>query len=266
MKVYLSVPMIANRSLERAKLMADVIRESGHELVSPWVLGEIERQAQSSVNIFQRDMKGAEGCDVIVADISQPSTGVGMELMAAYKAGRRIITVVKKGSTISRMLAHMDRREAIEFEDEEQLAEGLRNALGRAAGQGQEKAGGRAELRSGSAPEPVGPYSQGVSGGGLVFCSGQIGVDPATGRLEDGVVAQTRRALENLRAVLSSAGLGMQNVLKTTVFMADMEEFKQMNEEYARYFSKPFPARSTVQAAALPRGARVEIEAIASSG
>jgi|GEM_PF-222246 2-iminobutanoate/2-iminopropanoate deaminase len=264
MKVYLSVPMIANRALERASLVAEVIRSCGHELVSPWVLGEIERSQPGSVNIFQRDMKGAEGCDIIVADVSQPSTGVGMELMAAYKAGRRIITLAKRGSTISRMLMHMDGKEMIEFDDDTQLARKLAEALRRPGEQRQAK-GGMAELRSGSAPEPIGPYSQGVSSSGLVFCSGQIGIDPATGRLEDGIVAQTRRALQNLREILLSAGLDMQNVVKTTVFMSDMAEFPQMNEEYTKHFSRPFPARSTVQAAALPRGARVEIDAIASS-
>lgn len=88
-------------------------------------------------------------------------------------------------------------------------------------------------------------------------------MDPLTGNLVEGVVAQTSRALSNLEAVLRSAGLGLNNVVKTTVFMADLTEFAQMNEEYAKHFSAPFPARSTVQVAALPKGARVEIEAVA---
>jgi 2-iminobutanoate/2-iminopropanoate deaminase len=98
---------------------------------------------------------------------------------------------------------------------------------------------------------------------GTVFCSGQVGLDPATGNLVDGVTAQTARALANLEGVLSAAGLSLKNVVKTTVFLADMGEFARMNEEYARHFTPPYPARSTVQAAALPRGARVEIDAVA---
>jgi 2-iminobutanoate/2-iminopropanoate deaminase len=118
------------------------------------------------------------------------------------------------------------------------------------------------EIMSKGAPAPIGPYSQGVDAG-AVYCSGQIGVDPETGALEAGAAAQTRRALANLAAVLSEAGLKLENVVKTTVFLADLADFQQMNEEYGRHFSRPFPARSTVQAAALPRGARVEIEAVA---
>ena len=117
-------------------------------------------------------------------------------------------------------------------------------------------------VRSKGAPDPIGPYSQGVDAG-AVYCSGQLGADPATGKLEDGIVAQTRRALSNLGEVLGAAGLGLGNVAKTTVFMADLSEFSQMNEEYGKHFSAPFPARSTVQVAALPRGARVEIDAVA---
>ena len=118
------------------------------------------------------------------------------------------------------------------------------------------------EVRSKSAPSPIGPYSQAVDAG-TVYCSGQIGADPSTGSLEEGVVAQTARALSNLGAVLSSSGLSLRNVVKTTVILVDLGEFAAMNEEYARHFSPPFPARSTVQAAALPKGARVEIDAIA---
>ena len=120
----------------------------------------------------------------------------------------------------------------------------------------------KSEVRSGSAPTPVGPYSQAIDSG-AVYCAGQIGTDPATGGLEEGVVAQTARALSNLEAVLSAAGLGLRDVVKTTVFVLDLSEFYAMNEEYARHFSPPYPARSTVQAAALPKGARVEIDAIA---
>ena len=120
----------------------------------------------------------------------------------------------------------------------------------------------KSEVRSKGAPDPIGPYSQGVVAG-AVYCSGQIGADPGTGALEDGVAAQTRRALTNIGSVLAGAGLSMENVVKTTVFMVDLSEFPQMNEEYGRHFSKPFPARSTVQVAALPKGARGEIDAVA---
>ncbi len=118
------------------------------------------------------------------------------------------------------------------------------------------------EVRSKSAPSPVGPYSQAIDAG-QVYCAGQIGIDPAIGDLESGVVAQTARALTNLEAVLAAAGLSMKNVVKTTVFLLDIADFAQMNEEYGKHFAAPFPARTTVQAAALPRGARVEIEAVA---
>ena len=118
------------------------------------------------------------------------------------------------------------------------------------------------EVRTAGAPAPVGPYSQAVDAG-VVYCAGQIGLDPSAGNLEEGVVAQTRRALQNLEAVLNASGLGMKNVVKTNVFMVDLAEFSQMNEEYSRHFSTPFPARTTVQVPALPKGARVEIDAVA---
>jgi len=120
----------------------------------------------------------------------------------------------------------------------------------------------KSEVRSKSAPSPIGPYAQAIDAGD-VYCSGQIGTDPTTGNLEQGVVAQTARALANLEAVLSAAGLTLRNVVKTSVFLADLGEFAAMNEEYGKHFSPPFPARSTVQVAALPKGARVEIDAIA---
>lgn len=119
------------------------------------------------------------------------------------------------------------------------------------------------EVRSGSAPQPIGPYSQAVEAGGSVFCSGQIGADPATGKLEVGIEAQTRRALFNLQDVLAASGLELKDVVRTSVFMADLGQFSQMNDEYSKHFSAPFPARTTVQVAALPRGALVEIDAIA---
>ena len=120
----------------------------------------------------------------------------------------------------------------------------------------------KAEIRSNAAPAPIGPYSQGVDAG-AVYCSGQIGADPATGKLEEGIEAQTRRALSNLAGVLSQARLGLDAVVKTTVYLVDLAEFARMNDEYAKHFSAPFPARSTVQVAALPKGARVEIDAVA---
>jgi 2-iminobutanoate/2-iminopropanoate deaminase len=120
----------------------------------------------------------------------------------------------------------------------------------------------KAGVNSKSAPSPIGPYSQGIDAG-AVYCSGQIGLDPSTGKLVEGIVAQTDRALSNLDGVLRAAGLGLNNVVKTTVFMVDLGEFSQMNDEYGKHFNTPFPARSTVQVAALPKGARVEIDAVA---
>jgi 2-iminobutanoate/2-iminopropanoate deaminase len=116
------------------------------------------------------------------------------------------------------------------------------------------------------APGAIGPYSQAVRSGHLVFCSGQIPLDPLTGQLvEGGIGSQTARALVNLAAVLAAADLKLGNVVKTTVFLVSMDDFPAMNEVYARYFDEDPPARSTVAVAALPKGARVEIEAIAIS-
>lgn len=120
----------------------------------------------------------------------------------------------------------------------------------------------KSEVRSDSAPQPAGPYSQAVDAG-AVYCSGQIGTDPSTGKLEDGIVAQTSRVFSNMESVLKGAGLGLGNVVKTTVFLADMSDYAAMNEEYSKHFSKPYPARTTVQAASLPKGAKVEIDAVA---
>ena len=113
------------------------------------------------------------------------------------------------------------------------------------------------------APAAVGPYSQAMVIGGFVYTAGQIGLDPRTGKLvEGGLEAETRQALSNLAAILEAAGTGLQRVVKTTVFLADMRDFPAMNAIYADAFREHRPARSTVQAAALPLGARVEIEAI----
>ena len=114
------------------------------------------------------------------------------------------------------------------------------------------------------APRPIGPYSQGVISGGLLFASGQIALDPESGQIVEGdVAAQTEQVMRNLMAVLKEAKMGPENVVKTTVFLMDMADFPKMNEVYGRYFSKEAPARSTVQAAGLPRGVRVEIDLVA---
>ena len=129
MKVYLSVPMIANRALARAHIIAKAIEDSGHEITSPWVLGPIEKTDPSAVNVFQRDKRGAEECDALVADVSEPSIGVGMEIMAAYKAGKRVILIAKKGNVTSRMLQHMDRKETVEYQQDSDLYSSLRRIL-----------------------------------------------------------------------------------------------------------------------------------------
>ncbi len=114
-----------------------------------------------------------------------------------------------------------------------------------------------------NAPAALGPYSQAVDTGSTVYCSGQLGLDPATGNLADGVQAQTHQALKNLQAVLNKAGLSLDNVVKTTVFVQDLADFGTVNEIYGTYFHGGFPARSCVQIAALPKNALVEIECIA---
>ncbi len=114
------------------------------------------------------------------------------------------------------------------------------------------------------APGAIGPYSQAVKAGNMVFCSGQIPIDPTTGEfVSNNVAEQTHQVLTNLSAVLEAAGTRLNNVVKTTVFLADMDDFTAMNEIYAEFFSDNKPARATVQAARLPRDARVEIDCIA---
>lgn len=114
------------------------------------------------------------------------------------------------------------------------------------------------------APSAIGPYSQAIHVGNFVFASGQIPINPATGSLIEGdITVQTRQALNNVKAILAEAGLTMRNVVKTTVFMADMNDFAQMNAVYAEFFAEPYPARSAVAVKALPKGALVEIEVIA---
>ncbi len=120
-------------------------------------------------------------------------------------------------------------------------------------------------IHSDRAPRAIGPYSQAVRAGDLVFASGQIPIDPTTGEfVAGGIAEQTEQVLRNLRAVFEAAGLTMNHIVKTTVFLADMDDFAAMNEVYGRFFGVEPPARATVQAARLPRDARVEIEAIAS--
>ena len=121
----------------------------------------------------------------------------------------------------------------------------------------------RHAISASGAPAALGPYSHAIGHGDLVFCSGQLGLDPATGDLMDGVEAQAERALSNLAAVLDAAGMGLADVVKTTIFLADMGDFPTVNAVYGRFFPEPYPARSTVQVAALPKGGLVEIEAVA---
>ncbi len=120
------------------------------------------------------------------------------------------------------------------------------------------------EVFSERAPRPVGPYSQAVRAGGFVFVSGQIPIDPEMGALvKGGIERQAEQALKNLREVLRAAGLTMRDVVKVTVYLANMEDFARFNEVYSRFFEKPYPARSVIEASRLPRNALVEIEAIA---
>ncbi len=122
----------------------------------------------------------------------------------------------------------------------------------------------RDAVSTSNAPQAIGPYSQAVRADGWLFVSGQIPIDPATGHVVDGDVAvQTDRVLQNLRAILEAAGSSLDAVVKTTVFLADMDDFAAMNAVYARYFRPPAPARATVQVARLPRDVRVEIDAVA---
>ena len=123
----------------------------------------------------------------------------------------------------------------------------------------------RQAVSSESAPKAIGPYSQAIRAGSLLFVSGQIPLDPATGAMVDGdITAQTRRVFANLQAILEAAGASFDHVVRTTIYLADMNDFGTVNEIYATYFSSPAPARATVQAARLPKDARVEIDLIAS--
>jgi 2-iminobutanoate/2-iminopropanoate deaminase len=119
-------------------------------------------------------------------------------------------------------------------------------------------------VKTDKAPAAIGPYSQGVDAGDFVFVAGQIPIVPAQGKIvEERVAGQTRQVLENIKHILSAAGLGLENVVKTTVFLKSMGDFREMNEVYAEYFEKDPPARATIEVAGLPLGALVEIEAVA---
>jgi 2-iminobutanoate/2-iminopropanoate deaminase len=124
----------------------------------------------------------------------------------------------------------------------------------------------KTQVRSSSAPAPVGPYSQAVLTEGFLFASGQLGINPATGAMPPTVEEQAELALDNLRAVLEAGGSSLDRVVKTTVLLADMKDFARVNGVYARYFTEPFPARAAYQVAGLPLGGLVEIEAVALSG
>jgi len=124
----------------------------------------------------------------------------------------------------------------------------------------------RQAISTGGAPAALAAYSQAIRSGDMVFCAGQLGMDPATGELVAGIEAQTERALKNLASVLDAAGMSFDDVVKTTCFLADINDFDAFNSVYIRFMPDPPPARSTFQVGALPRGGRVEIEAIARRG
>lgn len=125
---------------------------------------------------------------------------------------------------------------------------------------------GKEAIHSKHAPAALGPYSQGVRAGDTVYLSGQIGLDPATGNLVDGIDAQAHQVFRNLRAVVQAAGGELDHVVKLTLLLADLADFAKVNEIMATYFNPPYPARATYQVAALPKGARIEVEAVAVLG
>ena len=120
------------------------------------------------------------------------------------------------------------------------------------------------KIHTNNAPAAIGPYSQAIQAGNTIYISGQIPVDPATGSIDAAdITGQTKQSLENIKAILEAAGIGMSSVVKTTVLLADINDFGAMNEVYKTYFAEPFPARAAFQAANLPKNAKIEIEAIA---
>lgn len=118
-------------------------------------------------------------------------------------------------------------------------------------------------LATEQAPAAIGPYSQGIAAGETVYVSGQLPLDPATGAFPEGIAAQTAQSLKNIQAILAQQGMTLANVVKTTVFLADINDFAEMNEVYGEFFTQPYPARSAVQVAKLPKDAPLEIECIA---
>ena len=123
------------------------------------------------------------------------------------------------------------------------------------------------QISTQNAPSAIGPYSQAIEVNGFVYASGQLPIDPATGAFpEGGVKEQTRQSLLNVKAILEEAGLALSNVVKTTVYLADMGDFAAMNEVYSQFFAQPFPARSAIAVKALPKGALVEVEVVAARG
>lgn len=123
------------------------------------------------------------------------------------------------------------------------------------------------QISTQNAPAAIGPYSQAIEANGFVYASGQLPIDPATGAFpEGGVKEQTRQSILNVKAILEEAGLALSNVVKTTVYLADMGDFAAMNEVYSQFFAQPFPARSAIAVKALPKGALVEVEVVAARG
>ena len=117
-------------------------------------------------------------------------------------------------------------------------------------------------IATAQAPAAIGPYSQGIAAGQTVYVSGQLPIDPATGAIPEGIAAQTAQSLKNIQAILAEQGMTLADVVKTTVFLADMADFAAMNEVYSTFFKEPFPARSAVAVKALPKGALVEVECV----
>lgn len=122
------------------------------------------------------------------------------------------------------------------------------------------------EIYTSNAPEAIGPYSQAIEAGGFIYVSGQIPLNPSTGELEQGIVNQTNQVLGNLQAILTEAGTDFSQVVKFTIYLASMDDFAAVNETYGAYLQKPYPARATVEVSQLPKGAQVEMDAVAYKG